>query len=120
MRLANADVFFQEPTKTQADCEEVLQNFELLTTTGFRIRKGLSRGCRHRTTEESQEHGSAKKALKGAKSTGHVTILDQLKADSEHRERMTEQGLGEDDTQRRDEEPKVDQKHKTNATEKQN
>ena len=97
----------------------VIQNFDLLTTAAFRIRKGLPRGSRHGASREAQEHGKAKEALKSAEKKGYINILDRCGKDAKLSGRITERGLNEDDIRRRDEEDNLDRVNFSNATEKQ-
>ena len=99
--------------------KNVIQDFELLTTSAFNTKKGPSRGHEYGTSREAQKHGKANDALTSANKKRYCTILERSKDDKTYLERVTEQGLNEDDIRKRDEEAKIDRVHCTNAPEKQ-
>ena len=71
--------------------KHVFQNFELLTTSAFKIKKRLSRGNKFGRSKEAREHGKAKDAMKNAKNRCNPTILDRTEDHDTYSERMTEQ-----------------------------
>ena len=99
--------------------KNVMQNFDILTVSAIKIKKGLSRGHKYGISKEVQNHGKAKDALKGATQRSSSTIFERYQNDDQYRARINDQGLNEDDVLRRDEEAKIDRVRCANATEKQ-
>ena len=71
-----------EEAQKQID-NNAIQNFDLLTTSAFKIKKGLLRGNKYGISKEAQDHGKAKEALECATKRGYSTILERYEIDDQ-------------------------------------
>ena len=55
--------------------KNVIQNFDLSTTSAFKVKKGQSCGNKYGISKIAQDHGKANDALKAATKRGNSTIL---------------------------------------------
>ena len=72
--------------------KHVIQNFDFLTMSAFKIKKGIARGNKHVISKEAQDHDKAKDALKSAPKNGYSDVFARNKDDNTDCRRMTGQG----------------------------